>query len=71
MGEDRPACRVVEAMSHGWKLAVLKRRREHLSKRLAALKASGASGVSTKHDQREHDALDWAIEVLDPMVPPS
>lgn len=57
-------------MSDGWKLAVLKRRREHLANRLHALRSSGASGVSTKHDQREHDALAWAIENLDPLVPP-
>jgi len=53
-------------VSHGWKLGVLKRRRAYLATRL---QEAAATGVPTKLDQREHDALEWAIETLDPMVP--
>ena len=53
-------------MSHGWKLSVLKRRRAYLANRL---QEAAASGGPTKLDKREFDALDWAIETLDPLVP--
>jgi hypothetical protein len=48
-------------MSDGWKLAVLKRRRDHLKDRI------GRSSVkmAVRNDQRECDALDWAISQLD------
>jgi hypothetical protein len=53
-------------MSDGWKLATLKRRRAHLAERLSAMRTDGMMHHrATKHDQREHDALDWAIGQLD------
>lgn len=54
-------------MSNGWKLAVLKRRRQYLAEWLADIRSDGQMHHrSTKHDQREHDALDWAIRTLEP-----
>jgi hypothetical protein len=53
-------------VSNGWKLGVLKRRRAFLA---ARLERSAEDQVGTKMDQREHDALAWAIETLDPLVP--
>lgn len=53
-------------MSDGWKLATLKRRRAHLAERLSAVRSDGQTHHrATKHDQREFDALDWAIGQLD------
>lgn len=61
-----------DEMSHGWKLGVLKRRRAFLAKELADARCDGQQHHrATKFDQREYDALDWAIETLEPMVPPS
>lgn len=55
--------------SNGWKLAVLKRRRQYLAECLSDIRSDGGMHhKATKHDQREHDALDWAIEILEPMV---
>lgn len=56
-------------MSDGWKLGVLKRRQAHLEQRLEAQEAAGASATAKKYDVREWEALDWAIAILDPMVP--
>lgn len=55
--------------SVGWKLGVLKRRRAHLEKRLDEQRAAGVSWSSLKHDEREWEALDWAIVNLEPLVP--
>lgn len=56
-------------MSDGWKLAALKRRRTFLSERLAEARADGGTHHrSTKYDQREYDALDWAIEELEVLM---
>lgn len=53
-------------MSDGWKLATLKRRRAHLAERLEHIRADGMMHHrATKHDQREFEALDWAINMLD------
>lgn len=55
-----------EPVSDGWKLATLKRRRSFLAERLAKVRIDGKTHHrATKHDQREHDALDWAIDKLD------
>jgi len=57
-------------MSDGWKMATLKRRRAFLAERLAAVRSDGQThSRATKHDQREFDALDWAIATLEPQVP--
>lgn len=53
-------------MSDGWKLAALKRRRSFLNDRLTTVRSDGQMHHrATKYDQREHDALAWAIEQLD------
>lgn len=57
-------------MSDGWKLATLKRRRAFLADRLAAIRSDGLTHHrATKHDQRELEALEWAISALEPSVP--
>jgi hypothetical protein len=58
-------------MSDGWKLATLKRRHSHLERRLEERQARGDSASSMKYDVREWEALDWAIDTLEPLVPPS
>ena len=55
--------------SVGWKLGVLKRRHAHLEKRLEEQQARGASASSMKYDIREWEALDWAIQNLEHLVP--
>ena len=53
-------------MSNGWKLATLKRRQEFLARELANIRADGQTHHrATKWNQREHDALEWAISELD------
>lgn len=57
-------------MSDGWKLAVLLRRREHLKGRIDGIRSDGTMHYrETKHDQREFEALDWAIPLLEAQVP--
>lgn len=57
-------------MSNGWKLAALKRRRAFLGDRLAEIRSDGQMHHrATKYDQREFDALNWAIQNLEPVEP--
>lgn len=57
-------------MSNGWKVAVLKRRRQFLAEELDRARGSGLPGKAYKHDLREHDALDWAIPIVEKEVDP-
>ncbi|QZE10502.1 hypothetical protein SEA_SCOOBYDOOBYDOO_185 [Mycobacterium phage ScoobyDoobyDoo] len=53
-------------MSNGWKLAALKRRKTFLQDRLDQVRSDGQMHHrATKYDQREYEALEWAISELD------
>jgi hypothetical protein len=57
-------------MSDGWKLATLARRRQFLAEELDRGRANGLPLKAMKWDQREYDALDWAIPILNKEVEP-